>query len=139
MLRVVLDANVFVSGTIQKTGVPAQILDLWQTGQLTLVTSLSLIQEISRVLRYSHIQEKYRLTESAIEILVLGLKSQSIITPEKSKLRVIEDDPDDDKLLIAAIEGQAKYIVSGDYHLRNLKTYQGIEIVSPAEFINLLF
>jgi uncharacterized protein len=51
------------------------------------------------------------------------------------RLQVITNDPDDDKYLECAVEGQADYIVSGDHHLTDLKTYQGIMIVDPATFI----
>ena len=44
-------------------------------------------------------------------------------------------DPADTKYLICAVEGRADYIVSGDHHLIDLVVYQGIRVVTPAEFI----
>jgi len=35
------------------------------------------------------------------------------------------------------MEGQADYIISGDKHLLDLKTYQGIKIVTLAEFLEI--
>ena len=37
MLRVVLDTNVFVSGLLNKTGLPATILDAWRAGRNLLI------------------------------------------------------------------------------------------------------
>ena len=37
----------------------------------------------------------------------------------------------------SAIEGEADFIISGDHHLLNLKTYQDIEIVNAAKFISI--
>jgi len=42
-------------------------------------------------------------------------------------------DPDDDTLVATALSADAQMIVSGDAHLLNLKHYQDIAIVTPAE------
>ncbi len=47
----------------------------------------------------------------------------------------VSPDPDDDKFLACALEGQADYIVTGDPHLLNLKQYHGINILKPYEFL----
>jgi predicted nucleic acid-binding protein len=54
------------------------------------------------------------------------------------KIDAIPEDPQDNKFITAAIEGEADYIVSGDHHLRDLKNYQGISIVSPSEFLQII-
>ena len=48
-------------------------------------------------------------------------------------LTVVSDD-DDNRVLEAAIEGAADYIVSGDADLLDLGSFQGIPIIRPAEF-----
>jgi len=50
----------------------------------------------------------------------------------------IEKDPADDEFIIAAIEGQADYIVSGNQHLLALGSYEKIKIVTPKEFSEIL-
>jgi predicted nucleic acid-binding protein len=47
-------------------------------------------------------------------------------------------DPDDEVFLAAAVAGGADYIVSGDNHLRELETYEGIPILAPAEFVEVV-
>lgn len=48
-------------------------------------------------------------------------------------------DPDDEKILEAALAAEADYIVSGDKkHLLVLKEYEGIPILSPGEFLRRL-
>ena len=73
--------------------------------------------------------------EARIQGLLALLQNQTILTPHALNLMVIEDDPEDDTIIIAAVEGNADCIVSGDRHLKNLKSYQGIPILSPAEFL----
>jgi len=45
---------------------------------------------------------------------------------------VIAADPDDDYVLACAVAGRARYIVSGDRHLLDLKRYKRIAILTPA-------
>ena len=47
----------------------------------------------------------------------------------------IEEDPDDDKFISAALTSGARRIISGDKHLLRLKKYRKIEIITPAEFL----
>ena len=51
----------------------------------------------------------------------------AVITP------TILDDPDDDQVLACALAAKAKAIVSGDRHLLDLKQYQDIPVITPAE------
>jgi len=48
---------------------------------------------------------------------------------------VIKDDPEDNKFIEAAVDQAADLIVSGDQHLLKLREYQGIKIITPAEFL----
>ena len=138
MLRAVLDTNVIVSGTIQNAGNPFTILEAWGKDVFILIVSSALIDEIKRVFYYPKIRKKYKITEKQIRGVIRNLRNYSIMTPGKLKLHVIKRDPQDNEVLIAALEGNADYIVSGDYDLKELKSYKGIRIVSPAEFVKLL-
>ena len=52
------------------------------------------------------------------------------------KLKVITADPDDDKVLECAVVAGATHIVTGDRrHLLPLGTYQGIQIITAADFL----
>jgi hypothetical protein len=48
---------------------------------------------------------------------------------------LIPTDPSDDMFLHGAVAAGAKYIISGDRHLLQLKSYKRIKILSPAEFL----
>jgi len=51
---------------------------------------------------------------------------------------VVTADPKDDVFLACAVEGQARYIVSGDRHLLNLRHHGRIRIVTVTRFLRLL-
>jgi predicted nucleic acid-binding protein len=54
------------------------------------------------------------------------------------QLKAVPADPDDDKVLECAAKGGATYIVTGDRrHLLPLGSFQGIPIVTAAEFLKV--
>jgi predicted nucleic acid-binding protein len=55
----------------------------------------------------------------------------TIVSPAPIPPTVLRD-PADDAVLAAAIGAGADLIVSGDAHLPNLKSFQGIDIVTAA-------
>lgn len=58
------------------------------------------------------------------------------MTPAIS-LKVVADDPTDDRFLECAVEAGADYLVSGDVHLLRLGQYAGVQILSPGAFVQL--
>ena len=60
-----------------------------------------------------------------------------VIAPAQIR-RVVAKDVDDDAVLACALAAQADCIVSGDAHLLNLKHYQGMPIIDPAEALRVL-
>jgi predicted nucleic acid-binding protein len=54
-------------------------------------------------------------------------------------LRVVAGDPKDDPIIATAVVAKADYLVTGDRaHLLPIREYQGIRIVSPREFLEVL-
>ena len=138
MLKAVVDTNVVISGTILKSGPPNRIMNAWREGLFVLVTSRSLIEETARVLRYPKICRKYGLTEDRIDRVLKTLARYAWVTPGKLRLSVIKDDPDDNRVVVAAVEAEADCIVSGDPHLLDLGPYRGIEIIAPVRFVKMI-
>lgn len=67
-MRVVLDANVLVSGLISRKGPPGQILDAWMAGQFKLFVSPQILEELRRVLQYPRIHERLAIGQ-AMELI----------------------------------------------------------------------
>jgi hypothetical protein len=51
---------------------------------------------------------------------------------------VIREDPSDNMFLECTIEAGVDYLISGDRHLKKLESFQGIQIVSPREYLSRL-
>jgi predicted nucleic acid-binding protein len=61
------------------------------------------------------------------------------VVPITGQLKAVPADPDDDKVLECATLGGATHVVTGDRrHLLPLGVFQGIEIVTAAEFLKAL-
>jgi predicted nucleic acid-binding protein len=52
--------------------------------------------------------------------------------------RVIAKAPTDDKFFVAAVEGEADYIITKEQAWKKLKVYHGIRILSPSKFYEIL-
>jgi putative PIN family toxin of toxin-antitoxin system len=134
-MRVVLDANQFVNAVLVPVGRPAQILQAWRAGHFELVLSPAILAEVHRVLLYPRLQRKHGWGEVQVDDFLAGITSAVTLTPGTLSVQAILDDPTDDKYVACALEAGAEYIVSGDKHLIQLQSYQGVEIVTPAFFI----
>ena len=134
-VRVVLDTNVLVSGLVARLGVPRQILDAWVEGCFTLVTSLYLVEELVHVLSYPRITKRLRISSEEVDALLAALLSQAVVIPGHLCLPGVTCDPKDDDVVACAKEGQADCIVSGDQDLLVLGEYEGIQVVTPRQFM----
>jgi len=137
-MRVVLDANVIVSALINPQGAPAQVFDAWRSERFQLLMSPAILEEMGRVLRYPKIATYHGWSEERLRTWLEDLARLALMTPGRLTLAVIQDDPPDNRYLECAVEGEAAYLVSGDRALLSLGTYQGIQIVSPRGFLEVL-
>ena len=137
-IRAVLDTNVLVSGLVAEQGPPRQILDAWLESLFTLVTSLYLVEELVHVLSYPRITERLRLDEEALTAILAALLSKAEVTSGQLRLPGVTRDPKDDSVVACAKEGEEDYIVSGDQDLLVLGEYEGIQIITSRQFVEIL-
>jgi putative PIN family toxin of toxin-antitoxin system len=133
----VLDTNIVASGLLWN-GTPARLLDAAQTDKVALFTSLILLAELTRILRREKFSKAIVASGLTLGALVLGYAELATPVTPVPIAPMILDDPDDDHVLACALAAQANLIVSGDHHLLDLKTYQGIRIVTASEALQLL-
>ena len=133
-MRVVLDTNVLVSALLFPGGAPEAVYRLGRQGRIELVSSGALLLELAQVLAV-----KFALDRDGLEDAIVDLAQSAEIVRPTERLRVIERDPADDRVLEAAAEGQAGVIVSGDRHLLELREWRAIRIVRPGPFLGELF
>jgi len=128
-MKIVIDTNIFVSSFFG--GNPRKIVDLWKDGKITLCLSKDILDEYIRVLQGIGLNE-----EEIEELLAFFGKGFNILfTTKTPEIRVVKDDPDDDKFIECAVALKAEAIITGDRDLRKLGEFRGIRIVTPQEFL----
>ncbi len=130
-MRLVLDTNTALSGLLWG-GTPGRLIDAAEAGQVELASSAALLAELQGVLS----REKFarQLAKRGITVAdvfdgyaaIVTLVAPAVIAP------TITRDPADDQVLAAALAAKADLIVSGDAHLLDLKSFQGIAITTAA-------
>lgn len=136
--KAVIDTNVMVSVAFAKEGLTKELRDMIAEGVFILVTSKEILGEVYRVLHYPHILKRFTPSEYDIDEFIGMLIEHALITKGHYSTHKIEDDPTDNIFLDCALEAKADYIVSGDKHLRNLKHFQGVEIVDLTTFLETI-
>jgi len=52
---------------------------------------------------------------------------------------ILKDDPEDNKILEAALAGKADFIITGDAHLLKIKEFKSVKILNTKDFFNYNF
>lgn len=136
--RTVLDTNVYASALMKPASIPGKALKkIIEDLLYEIVISEAILDEVQRVLFYPKVRKYIHGSDEELMhwIQAIGLVAH-VVTSKNQDEVIIHEDPDDDKFILAALEGKAKMIISGDAHLLKLKKYQGIKIITPQEFIS---
>lgn len=96
--------------------------------------SRPLLDELERVLGYP----KFDLDHAEVEAVLADVRSVAGLVEPDRAVRVVREDPADDRVLECAVDSRANVIVSGDQHLLALDAYEGVSVVSASEFLDRL-
>ena len=130
--RAVLDTNVLVSA-ITHGGKPREMLSLVLTKKLEAIISPVLLAELTDVLG-----RKFDMASDDITLIEEEVRKNFVLIHPISSVEILKTDPDDNRVLEAAVDGDCDFIVTGDRELLNLKVYKHIIILTPTEFLQAL-
>lgn len=131
-MRVVFDTNIYVSAFgIPGGGAEDTYLSALR-GQFGLFTSIPILTETATVL-----QSKFDWAEEKTRELVQAIGRVAIVVRPASRLRVVEDEPDN-RILECAVHAHADFVVTGDRHLLALGTYKGVQLIRLTDFLDRL-
>ena len=135
-MRAVFDTVLFVRALINPGGRWGRLL-FELSDRYVLVLSPEIIREVLDVLHRSRLRERFpQIDEVAVDRALAVMERAEVVTPAVS-LSVCRD-PNDDKLFECATAGEASYIVSEDKDVLAVGEYQGVKMVSAAEFMRLI-
>ena len=128
LLRIVLDTNVLVSGSVYPASIPGQILQLWRGGIIELVLSRYILAELERVLP----RFRFKFNADEIRDLIENLRLLAHIVEPDSAFDPGLRDPADQQILATFLAAGADYLITGDKDL--LALANRYPILTPAEF-----
>lgn len=131
--KVVLDTNVLVSALFWQ-GLEADVVELVEDGRVRGYTSPSIIEELRHVLSYPRFGLETEEVEEACNYYITIL---TVVVPE-TKIDLIREDPEDNKVIECALRVGAKFIVTGDRHLLGIHEHGSSKIVNAQQLLGIL-
>jgi uncharacterized protein len=128
-VRVVADSNVYISA-LNFGGTAEEVLALGRAQTVQLFISPPILNEVEGVLI-----RKFEWSAKRARQAITTIKQFTHVVLPKETITIITEDEQDNRILECALEANAEVVITGDEHLRHLKTFQGIFIVSPGEFL----
>jgi putative PIN family toxin of toxin-antitoxin system len=129
--RVVVDTHALISRLLLPQSVPGCAVRLVvDEGQLLI--SEATMDELADVLARSKFDPYVTLEDRQQFVRLLGRVAEWV--PVLAELQACRD-PKDDKFLALGVTGQADIIITGDDDLLILNPFQGITIVTPADYL----
>jgi putative PIN family toxin of toxin-antitoxin system len=97
--------------------------------------SAATVEELKQVLARSKF-DRYLSAEARSQFATAIARGATVLEPDEA-IDACRD-PKDNKFLEIAVAGKAAYIISGDKDLLILNPFRGIQIVTPAEFLEMI-
>jgi len=132
MLRVVLDTSSLVSYVLTRGDILRRVVAHWRANHYALLSSPQTRAELAAVLARPQIR---RLAVAPLDELVQRIERYTWPVPGVLDLQGACRDPKDDKFLACAVEGEAHYLVSSDNDLLDLRSFRGVVIHNPGQFL----
>jgi putative PIN family toxin of toxin-antitoxin system len=139
-MRVIADANVLVSAALTRSpqAPSALTLDAALTGQIELIISPHLLQEIAIVLTRPRLR-KYLSNQEAQRFITDLAGQTNLIADPPGPHPALCRDPHDDYLLALATTSNAELLITGDQDLLSIDPSQlTIEIITPRQLVDRL-
>ena len=135
-MRIVIDTNVLIAALTHPSGSGAQVVNAWLEGQLEVVSSEATLREAELVLDSEWLT---RLSsQKKVKALLEQLRTRTIQVRGCPVKDIPLKDEGDRRLVEAAVDGDATYLVTTDRELLNQRGYVGTEFVTPAELLRVL-
>lgn len=131
-MRIVADTNTVLSGLLWG-GPPRRLIDLARARSLSLCTSLILLAELAEVIARDKFAHRIQLAGLSAAEHVQDYRHLAYIVEPQALSGPASRDPDDDHVLACALAARADLIVTRDFDLLDLGTYQNIPILAAAD------
>ena len=137
-MRVVIDSSVVVAALVTPNPESASrvVLAAVAAGAVEMVITDELEAEYRRAVEYSHVKRYSAKVDRQ------GFVDAIVAAAERldagSAAGAVSADPDDDKVVAAAVAGRAAVVVTLDRHLLGLAGLAGLRVLRPGDFLREL-
>jgi len=129
MIRLVLDTNQLVAGSLWPSGPAGFLLNVWRNRKIDIIVSPPILSEFENVLVV-----KFGTETQNADYAKRSLAYHGYFVDPQREITAIKDDPNDNRILEAAVEGKADAIVSRDKHLLSIgSSFEAIPIFPPEQ------
>lgn len=129
MRSVTPDTNIYISALLWG-GKPLRLLEMGLAGEVRLAISSGIMEETLEVLA-----RKFELSPERLDRAKAYIRDCTVQVEPKQTLNVVEDDPDDNKIVECAVESASEAIITNDNVLLGMKQYQGIRMIKVGAFL----
>ena len=136
-LRLLLDANVFISDLISMKGPAEPVIEACLDGRFVLLYSQGLLDELESVFVREKFRRWFPVEEGYVLLDVIRAAGERVEDRPESEHPKVCVDPDDNYLFSVYEDGRADVLVSGDKGVRAVQ-FPGCAILNPTEALGLL-
>ncbi len=127
-MRITPDTNFFISATQWNYSVAHKLFIKLIEKDVQIFTTRDILDEFSKVL-----VRDFEYTIEEIDAILERLLLVVTLIDTTSKLDVVKEDPEDNKIIECAIDSKSDYIITYDAHLLKIEQFQNVK--KPAGFL----
>jgi putative PIN family toxin of toxin-antitoxin system len=138
VIETTLDTNLLASGflNINPRSASVLIIEHWRRNDFQLITSAHILEELSRTLALPYFRA--RISDSEVSDVFGRLRAAATVTDITVEVSKVASHPADDLVLATALSGGAPCVVTGDRAFLHVRSYRGVQIVTPRQLLAIL-
>jgi len=131
--KIVLDTNVYISA-FAFGGEPRRVINTLIAGKAVNYISDQIIDELTSVLK----RPKFGYDDAVIRTIIYEVEQISELFNDFKVLDLVDRDIKDNHVLDCALYARADYLVTGDNDLLSVEVPGKLEIITPAQFMEII-
>lgn len=137
MIRAVVDTNILIRAVIRPNGTVGPMIPRLARNEYHIIFSEILWQEFEDKMAQPRLRTRYGVQDRDISRLYDTIVLRGTLVHPTRVITACRDE-DDNRVLEAAVTGNAGYIVTSDQDLLVLDPFEGIRILTAREFLAIL-
>jgi len=139
MPRAVADTTVLVSAFLAPRGVASEFLRRARRGAFEIILAPAILDEMQDLLlRRPRLRRRYPYSDDRVQRYHRLLQATTSVVVDVPPLTGVVRDPNDDMVIACALAAAADYVVTRDKDLLSLGAHEGIRMVTPRQFLDLI-